>query len=148
MARSEEIKPLLWQTPHEVRLRVRYAETDQMGVVYYAHYAVYCEVARTEWLRRLGLTYAEMEAEMGVMLPVRRFSITYHRPARYDDELRIESWLSEPPATRLHFQHRIYRSEELLAEAEVLLIFVDKKTWRPCRPPQAFYEALAEANLR
>ncbi|MEN3041640.1 MAG: thioesterase family protein [Bacteroidia bacterium] len=148
MVSPEEINPLVWQTPHEIRLRVRYAETDQMGVVYYAHYAVYCEVARTEWLRRLGLTYAEMEAQMGVMLPVRRFSITYHRPARYDDELRIQSWLSKAPDTRLSFQHRIYRLDELLAEAEVVLIFVDKATWRPCRPPRAFYEALVEAGSR
>lgn len=148
MAGTEEITPPLWQVPHEVRLRVRYAETDQMGVVYYAHYAVYCEVARTEWLRRLGMTYAEMEANMGILLPVRRFSITYHRSARYDDELRIETWLGEPPGTRLHFQHRIYREAELLAEAEVLLIFIDRKSWRPCRPPDAFYEALAQEAPR
>lgn len=146
MARPEKVNTAIWQVPHEVRLRVRYAETDQMGVVYYAHYGVYCEVARTEWLRRLGMTYAEMETHMGIMLPVRRFTITYHRPARYDDELRILTWLGEEPGTRLLFQHRILREEELLAEAEVLLIFVDKKTWRPCRPPEAFYEALAVAN--
>lgn len=148
MARTEKITSPFWQVPHEVRLRVRYAETDQMGVVYYAHYAVYCEVARTEWLRRLGMTYAEMEAKMGILLPVRHFSITYHRPARYDDELRLETWLKEPPSTRLHFQHKIYRERELLAEAEVLLIFIDRSSWRPCRPPEAFYEALAQAAPR
>ncbi|MCS7297787.1 MAG: thioesterase family protein [Bacteroidia bacterium] len=147
MASPEEVKIPFWRVPHEVRLRVRYAETDQMGVVYYSHYAVYCEVARTEWLRRLGLTYAQMEATMGILLPVRHFSITYHRPARYDEELRIESWLDEPPGTRLHFRHHIYRESELLAEAQVLLIFVNRETWRPCRPPDAFYEALAQAAL-
>lgn len=146
MARPEKIKQEFWEIPHEIRLRVRYAETDQMGVVYYGHYAVYCEVARTEWLRRLGITYAEMEATMDVLLPVRHFAITYHRPARYDDELRIETQLKEPPGTRLHFYHRIYREETLLAEAEVILIFIHRETWRPCRPPDAFYAALAQAN--
>ncbi|MCS7152948.1 MAG: acyl-CoA thioesterase [Bacteroidia bacterium] len=146
MVSSTEVKKPFWQVPHEVRLRVRYSETDQMQVVYYAHYAVYCEVARTEWLRRLGLTYAEMEEKMGVLLPVRHFSITYHRPARYDDELRIETQLAEPPGTRLHFRHKIYRDSLLLAEAEVLLVFTNKFTWRPCRPPEAFYEALAQVS--
>ncbi|MCS7161848.1 MAG: acyl-CoA thioesterase [Bacteroidia bacterium] len=146
MAGPEEVEKPFWAQPHEVRLRVRYAETDQMGVVYYAHYAVYCEVARTEWLRRFGLTYAEMERTMGILLPVRHFRITYHRPARYDDELRLETRLLAPPQTRLHFHHAIYRATELLAEAEVVLVFIDRHSWRPCRPPQAFYEALALAN--
>lgn len=146
MARPEKINPAVWQTPREIRLRVRYAETDQMGVVYYSHYAVYCEVARTEWIRSIGLTYAFMEREMGILLPVRSFRITYHRPARYDDELRILTWLAEAPSTRLHFQHHILRAEELLAEAEVVLIFIQKDTWRPCRPPAPFYEALARAS--
>jgi acyl-CoA thioester hydrolase len=127
---------------------VRYAETDQMGVVYYAHYAVYCEIARTEWIRRLGLTYAEMEEKLGILLPVRHFSITYHRPARYDDHLRIETWLGEPPTRKLVFHHRLYREAELLAEAHVVLVFISRDTWRPCRPPEAFYAALLAASPR
>ncbi|MCX7606371.1 MAG: acyl-CoA thioesterase [Bacteroidia bacterium] len=144
MVSPEKINKDLWEVPHETRIRVRYAETDQMGVVYYAHYAVYCEIARTEWIRRLGLTYAEMEEKMGILLPVRQFSITYHRPARYDEELRIHTWLRQPPSTKLFFQHHLYREKELLAEAEVLLIFISRETWRPCRPPEAFYAALAQ----
>ncbi len=147
MVSPEEIDPAIWRTPRETLVRVRYAETDQMGVVYYGHYAVYCEMARTEWIRSFGLTYAQIEA-MGFLLPVRRFCITYHRPARYDDLIRIETWLGEPPNTKLFFHHRLYREEELLAEAEVLLLFVSKATWRPCRPPEAFYAALAAQASR
>lgn len=148
MAKSEEIASPIWQVPHEVRLRVRYAETDQMGVVYYAHYAVWCEIGRTEWIRRFGLTYAQMEAEMGVLLPVRHFSITYHRPARYDEEIRVYTSLKEPPTRKLVFLHRIYREADLLAEAEVVLVFIQRGTWRPCSPPEAFYAALLAVSSR
>lgn len=129
---------------HQTRLRVRYSETDQMGVVYYSRYAEYCEVARTEWIRHLGLTYAWIERELGLLLPVRHFSIDYHRPAYYDDELSIYTWLPTPPSTKLAFSHLICRGEEVLAEARVLLIFISAQTWRPTRPPEAFYAALAQ----
>ena len=147
MALPEKIDPRVWQLPRETRVRVRYAETDQMGVVYYTHYGIYSEIARTEWIRSFGLTYAELEQRWKVMLPVRSFAIQYHRPARYDDEIVIRTWLSEPPGTKLFFAHQLYRAEELLAEAQVLLIFVSKEIWKPCRPPDVFYAALAQANL-
>ncbi len=129
---------------HQTRLRVRYSETDQMGVVYYSRYAEYCEVARTDWIRHLGLSYARIERELGVLLPVRHFAIDYHRPAYYEDELLIYTWLPTPPGTKFTFEHLICRGEEILAEARVLLIFISAETWRPCRPPEAFYAALAQ----
>lgn len=148
MARPEEKIAALqpWQHLHITRVRVRYSETDRMGVVYYGCYAEYCEIARTEWIRALGLPYARMEQELGILLPVRAFQITYHAPARYDDLLTLYTWITEMPTTRITFAHAIYREDIepiLIAEAQVTLVFVNAETWRPCRPPQAFYEALA-----
>ncbi|MCS7188278.1 MAG: thioesterase family protein [Bacteroidia bacterium] len=148
MASTEEIALPTGGRPHETRVRVRYAETDQMGIVYYAHYAVYCEIARTEWIRSMGLSYAQLEKEFKIMLPVRHFSIIYHHPARYDDEIVIKTWLAEPPSVKLRLKHQLYRENTLLAEAEVILIFVDKASWRPCRPPKIFYAALAQASCQ
>jgi len=148
MARPEEKIAALqpWQHLHRTQVRVRYSETDQMGVVYYGRYAEYCEIARTEWIRALGLPYARMEQEMGILLPVRAFQITYHAPARYDDLLTLYTWITEMPTNRITFAHAIYKEgaePTLIAEAQVTLVFVSAETWRPCRPPQAFYEALA-----
>ena len=136
-----------WQNLHLTQVRVRYSETDQMGVVYYGRYAEYCEIARTEWIRALGLPYAQMEKEWGILLPVRTFQITYHAPARYDEVLTIHTWITHPPTSKITFAHAIYKEGPealLIAEAQVTLVFVSAQTWRPCRPPAAFYEALAK----
>ena len=89
-------------------VRVRYAETDQMGVVYYANYLVWFEVGRTELLRRLGWSYREMEAA-GFSLPVIEAACTYHRPARYDDELDIRTTGTMVSAVRMAFEYEIRR---------------------------------------
>ncbi len=148
MARPEEKIATLepWQHPHTTQVRIRYSETDQMGVVYYGRYAEYCEIARTEWIRALGFPYARMEQEWGILLPVRSFQIVYHAPARYDDILTLYTWITEWPTTKITFAHKIYRDGSepvLIAEAQVILVFVSRQTWRPCRPPRAFYDALA-----
>jgi acyl-CoA thioester hydrolase len=145
MARPEETIGALapWQRLHQTQVRIRYSETDQMGIVYYGRYAEYCEIARTEWIRALGLTYAEMERSWGLLLPVRTFHISYHRPARYDDLLTIYTWLTQPITARIAFAHAFYHRTELIAEAQVTLVFINAQTWRPCRPPEAFYVALA-----
>lgn len=113
MARPEEKIGSLapWQHLHITQVRVRYSETDQMGVVYYGRYAEYCEIGRTGWIRALGLPYAQMEKEWGVLLPVRSFQITYHAPARYDDLLTIYTWITEKPTSRITFGHAIYQEE-------------------------------------
>lgn len=116
-------------------LRVRYAETDQMGIVYYGHYAQYFEVARTEALRDLGVTYRELESN-GIMLPVLSLNIKYIRPARYDDELTIKTLINELPATRITFHHEIYNAQkELLTTGQVQLVFVNAATRRPRKAP-------------
>ena len=124
-------------------IRVRYGETDQMGYVYYGFYAMYYEVGRVESLRQLGLTYKELE-EMGVMMPVLENHSTYLAPARYDDLLRVVTTLHEKPGVKIRFHYEIFNeSNVLLHRGETLLAFVDKRTNRPCRPPQAMLDVLA-----
>ncbi len=127
---------------HEVELRVRYGETDQMGYVYYGNYAQYLEVGRVEALRSLGFPYRKLEEE-GIMLPVRSLNITYHAPAFYDDPITVRTSIAEMPTARIRFTYHIHNvAGALLTEAETVLVFVDKVTMRPRKAPAAFYEAM------
>ncbi len=118
------------------RIRVRYGETDQMGYAYYGNYALYYEVARVEALRQIGTTYKALE-DSGVMLPVLEVHSKYIKPARYDDNLLIKTYVKELPTARIRFDFEIFNeAEELLHVADVTLVFVDMKTNRPCRAPQ------------
>src|ERR1700741_695815 len=94
----------------ETKLRVRYGETDRMGYVYYGNYAEYYEVGRVETLRELGFSYKEME-DKGVMLPVVDFSISYKKPAFYDDEIRIVTSIKEMPGVRITFHYECYNQQ-------------------------------------
>ena len=126
----------------ETSIRVRYAETDQMGYVYYGHYAMYYEVARVESLRQLGLTYREIE-EMGVLMPVLENKSRYLAPARYDDLLRIVTTLREKPGVKIRFEYEIYNGENtLIHKGETVLVFINKATNRPCRQPPAMEKVL------
>lgn len=121
---------------NQTTVRTRYAETDQMGVVYYGNYPQYFEVGRVETLRALGITYRNMEEE-GIMLPVLKLEIKYLKPALYDDELTIKTFLKEMPSTRITFHHEIYNSKgDLLTTGLVQLVFVDAATRRPTRCPE------------
>jgi acyl-CoA thioester hydrolase len=127
----------------ETKIRVRYGETDQMGYVYYGNYAMYYEVARVESLRQLGLTYRELE-EMGVMLPVVENRSRYIAAAKYDDLLRIVTTLREKPGVKIRFEYEIYNeAEKLIHTGETLLVFIDMKTIKPCRPPEEMSKLLA-----
>ena len=128
---------------HEVKLRVRYAETDRMGYVYYGNYAEYLEVARVEMLRSTGISYRELE-EQGVLLPVRELRITYHKPALYDDELTVRTELRALPNVRIVFHYAILNAAgALLSEAETTLVFIDAKSGRPRTAPDAVIDRLA-----
>lgn len=120
---------------HETRIRVRYAETDQMGVVWHGNYLQYFEQARTEALRAYGWSYLGLEAA-GIMLPLVEAHLVYLRPARYDDLLSVKTIVREPVTARLRFEYEV-RNEagELLATGCTVLGFVDAATRRPCRPP-------------
>lgn len=121
---------------HTLSLRVRYGETDQMGYVYYGHYAAYCEVARVEALRSLGMSYKQLEEE-GIMLPVLEHHAVYHRPAFYDDLLTIEVRIASIPTATINFQYTFHNDAgEQLHTAETKLAFIRSATKCPCRPPQ------------
>lgn len=120
----------------EIKIRVRYGETDKMGYVYYGNYATYFEVARVETLRSLGISYKKIEDD-GVMLPVLEFKIKYFKPAFYDDELTIKTRITSLPGVRIHFEYETYNGDKvLLNKAETTLVFVDIKTGKPCNIPE------------
>lgn len=126
------------------QVRVRYNDTDRMGIVYHGNYAMYFEVARLEMLRVRGLAYRQMEEE-GVMLPVSDLHVKYVSPAYYDDLLDVEVTLLEKPAVRVKFAFRITNQDEaLVATGEVVLACVDAVTRRPCRAPKYFLECFPE----
>ncbi|MBC5836335.1 acyl-CoA thioesterase [Flavobacterium muglaense] len=127
---------------HEYSVRVRYAETDQMGVVYHGNYAQYFEMGRVEWLRNLGVSYKWME-ENGVMLPVVSLNINYKKPARYDDLLRVKTIFKSQTSVKIEFDYKIYNEKsELLTIGNSVLVFVDMKTSRPVVPPDYVKEKL------
>ena len=129
---------------HTTTLRVRYGETDQMGYVYYGHYAAYCEVARVEALRSLGISYKQLESE-GVMLPVLEHHAIYHRPAYYDDLLTITVRIVRMPTVTIGFMYVFHNeAKEQLHTAETKLAFIRSSTKRPCRPPQQLLDKLAQ----
>ena len=124
-------------------VRVRYAETDQMGYVYYGFYAMYYEVARVESLRQLGVTYKEIE-EMGVIMPVLENKSKYFAPARYDELLTIVTTVKDKPGVRIKFDYEIYNeADKLIHQGETLLAFVDKVSNRPRRPPELMEKVLS-----
>lgn len=128
---------------HETTIRTRYAETDQMGYVYYGNYASFYEVARTEMLRSTGITYRELE-EMGVMLPVTDLTCKYMQPARYDDLITVKTYIRERPNVRIKFEYEVFNEEGLLLNTgSTQLVFVDMKKNRPCKAPQIFQEKMA-----
>ena len=124
-------------------LRVRYAETDRMGVVYYANYLVWFEVARADWLRALGWTYREME-DTGIMLPVTEAHCTYRRPARYDEEIdvRTASRLCSPVRVEFSYEVILKSSGEISATGTTMHAALGRDG-RPCRLPDRIREAFA-----
>ncbi len=127
---------------YEFTVRVRYAETDQMGVVYHGNYAQYFEMGRVEWLRNLGVSYKWME-ENGVMLPVVSLEMNYKKPARYDDLLTVKTILKSQTSVKIEFDYEIYNEEkQLLTTGYSMLVFVDMKTGRPMVPPSYVTEKI------
>ncbi len=124
------------------RIRVRYAETDQMGYMYYGNYAQFYEVGRVEMLRSLGMTYASME-DSGIMMPVMELHCKYIRPALYDEEIRVKVIMDKMPAVKIHFRYELSNEKgELINTGETLLVFVNMKTNRPCLAPADFLEKI------
>lgn len=128
---------------NETQLRVRYAETDQMGVVYHSNYFPYFESARAESIRQLGFTYADME-KMGVIMPVIEVQCRYLRPALYDDLLTVKVILRELPVHhKIEFHHEVFNEKKkLLATAKIILYFMEAKTMKRAIMPLPLLQKL------
>ena len=125
-----------------VPYRVRYADTDQMGVMYYGNYARLYEIGRTEMIRELGMPYAELE-EQGIMMPVFSVDAKYRDVIKYDELVTIETTVKEEPAVRMEFHTRILNeSGKMVHEARVVLVFMDRLTRRPVRAPESLLKII------
>ncbi|MEM0995685.1 MAG: thioesterase family protein [Bacteroidota bacterium] len=126
----------------ETQIRVRYAETDQMGVVYYGVYPQYFEVGRAEFIRDMGLSYREMEA-LGVMMPVVDMHVRYLRPARYDEMLRLRTSLAKLPNRRITLRTEVFNEADALCSVgKVTLTFFDRQAGTTIPAPAAFLKTL------
>ncbi|WP_373707406.1 acyl-CoA thioesterase [Kaistella sp.] len=125
-------------------IRVRYAETDPMKYVYYGNYATYFEVARVELFRTLGMPYDDIEKQ-GIWLPVSEFSIKYLKPALYDQNLEIHTFIKKIPGVRIEFEYEIYNdSKEKITEAKTTLFFLDSKLNKVIKCPDFLMNLLLE----
>lgn len=127
---------------HNTYVKVRYAETDQMGVVHHGNYADYLEVARLDWLDELGVSYKSMERE-GVMLPVYELKFKFIKSALFDDELKIITKLKKIPSVKIEFDYEIFnQNDELLTTASTVLVFIDTNSRKPIRCPEYILDKL------
>ncbi|MCZ4410742.1 thioesterase family protein [Cryomorphaceae bacterium 1068] len=126
---------------HTTTFRVRYSETDRMGYMYYGNYAAWFEVGRVELLRSLGLTYRKIEDD-GVILPVRDFTVRYFKPVKYDDEVYLNTNLTDLSGAKITFDFVLANAQgEKLCTSTIVLVFCDKDSGRPTRAPQQLVEA-------
>lgn len=129
---------------HRFQKRVRYGETDQMGYLYYGHYAQYYEIGRVEMLRSLGITYKDLEEKYGTFMPVLHLECRYVRPARYDELLTIETTLRKLPKKDMVFYIEIKNEEgKIVNGGRVRLCFLDRKTSKVTSVPKILLEVLA-----
>ena len=126
----------------ETKIRVEYHHTDQMGIVHHSNYIKFFEVARTEWLRAMGVTYAEMERR-GVMMPIVDVAVKYRNPAVYDELISVTAYVDALPMARRTFRYEV-RGEDGrdIASGSTTLGFIDSQTRRPVRAPQWLLEVI------
>jgi len=132
----------------ETRLRVRYAETDQMGVVYYSNYLVWMEIGRTDFCLESGFSYREMETEDGIAIAVAQVECRYLVPARYDDEVIVRTSLKHLRRRTMLFSYQIVHAEteKLLAEGSTKHVVVGMNSARPRTIPRQYYDMLLAAE--
>jgi len=132
---------------HEFKKRVRYAETDKMGYLYYGRYATLYEIGRVEWLRNIGISYRELEDVHGVILPVLSVESRFLKPAYYDEELTIISTVNEIPTKMIIFYHEILNGkEEKIHTGIVKLFFIDIKSNKRVSLPSLIKNAMESAK--
>ena len=123
---------------NETALRVRYAETDQMGVVYYANYFIWMELGRVEYCRAIGFRYRDMEEQDGILLAVIDAQCRYRRPARYDDEVTVRTRVSKASRRAVEFSYEMYVREELIASGHTRHMFLGRD-FRPASLPPKYH---------
>jgi len=125
----------------ETRLRVRYAETDQMGVVYYANHYIWMEVARVELCKARGFNYRDMEQQDGILMAVAESSCRYRSPARFDDEIVVKSWIEDANArtVTIHYEMRLANDDRAIATGHTRHVFVNREMHRT-RLPRKYFE--------
>ena len=129
---------------HQIQVRVRYSETDQMSVVYHGNYVPYFEMGRVEWLRNKGLSYKSLE-ESGIALPIVSMTINYQKPARYDDLLTVITKFKSQSTVKIEFDCEIRNEkDELLTTAYFLLVFMSINSGKPIAPPNYILELLKD----
>ena len=135
-------------TPADARLRVRYAETDQMGIVYYANYFVWMELGRVEWCRAAGIRYRDMEEHDGILLAVAEAQCRYVQPARYDDEVVVSTTVARAHPRMVVFEYRITRTADgaLLATGQTKHVFLGKDL-NPRRLPAKYHFKFGIVNV-
>jgi acyl-CoA thioester hydrolase len=131
----------------ETRLRVRYAETDQMGIVYYANYLVWMELGRAEWCRAAGIRYRDMEVNDGVLLAVAEASCRYASPALYDEEVVVRTWIEDANPRMIRFGYEMVDAgtERRLASGETKHIFCNRER-KPMKLPEKYRGAFGISN--
>ncbi len=128
----------------KTQYRILYADTDMMGVVYYGNYGRLYELGRTEMIREMGMPYIELE-KAGIVMPVFSVESKYRNVLKYDELITIETTVKDVPAVRMEFFHKIFNEDGRLAhEAKVVLVFLDMKTNRPVRAPEALLKLLGD----
>ncbi len=125
---------------HSVEIRARYQETDKFGIVYYANYYVWFEIARTEFFRGMGLPYAELEKK-GIYIVIVNSACQYKQPAYYDDQITVRSRISSVRNTSFTFEYEVMRGKDLLAEGKTVQVLVNKER-RPVRIPEDIRELI------
>ena len=129
---------------YTIKNRVRYAETDQMGYVYYGNYATYFEIARVETFRDIGFSYKEME-ESGILMPVVQLNTKYIKPLFYDEEFTVKVKVTKRPSVKILFEYEVYNQKnELTTIGETVLVFVSKETGKPTLPGKYFEDLMTK----
>ncbi len=129
---------------HSTSFRIRYGETDQMGVVYHGNYAQFFEIGRICWLRSLGISYKNME-ENNVMLPVISLQCNFKKSAEFDDEITVKTTLKKIPAVKIEFDYEIFNQNgDLLTTGNTVLAFINMTTLKPMKCPDYILEKLKE----
>lgn len=127
---------------HATDIRIRYGETDQMGVAYYGNYPLFYEVGRTELIRKSGFSYKELE-NRGIYLPVIELNVQYIKPVFYDELITVVTYLNELPGVKIKFDYEIYnKNQDLTNKGSTILAFINTETGKPCKAPSFFMDKL------